>query len=152
MWYAKVEDDQVVKIRDFPGPDAVLEPKLIAHGYRLGEAGAAASYDSITQNRSNTPTYDIQAEKVVRTYAVTDKSLEAGQTGKKAEARKQAQSRILTNFPAWVQDDVALGIYDSDVGDPLKAYISAVMVESNRVEDAVDAAETPAEIRAIVYD
>ena len=73
MWYAKVENNEVTKIREFDGPDAVLEPKLLVHGYRIGEDGNP-SYDPATQVRSTIPIYDIQATKVVRAYLVVDKT------------------------------------------------------------------------------
>jgi hypothetical protein len=151
MWYGKISVDQVVKIRELAAPDAILEPKLLAHGYLLGEDGDS-SYDPLTQVRSMAPTYDIQETKVVRTYEITEKSLANAQQEKIKFIRRKAQEHILAEYPSWVQDDVALGIYGSDVGDPLKEFISATMTESNRVEDLIDAAETSAEVRAITYE
>ena len=69
MWYAKIEDNQVIKIKEFDGPDPVLEPKLLSHGYRIGEDGDS-SYDPQIHVQSSIPDYDVQESKVVRTYFI----------------------------------------------------------------------------------
>jgi hypothetical protein len=226
MWYGKVENNEVVKIKTFDGPDAVLEPKLLAHGYLLGEDGeisfdpqtqvkdteptydiqetkivrtydvkgkamtlygkveedevtnvksypcpafatqlawltdngyliindGGSSYDSVTQTKATNPTYDIQAEQIVRTYAISDKSLADAKTAKLAWIRQQAQSTIINDYPGWFQDNVALGIYGSDVGDPMKTHIANIITESNSCEDSVDSAETVLAVRNIDPD
>jgi len=223
MWYGLVDDGKVVKIKTFDGPDAVLEPKLLAHGYLLGEDGDSSydpntqvrdteptydiqaekivrtyevkdkatteygkveadevtnvksypcpafpaqltwltdndykiiedgdsSYDSVTQTKATDPTYDIQASKIVRTYAITDKSLADAKTAKLADIRRDAQMTITVKYPGWFQDNVALGIYGSDIGDPMKTHIANIITESNTCEDAVDSAETVAAVRAV---
>jgi hypothetical protein len=223
MWYGKVVSGEVVKIKTFDGPDAVLEQKLLAHGYLLGEDGEISfdpqtqvkdtepiydiqetkivrtydvkdkattlygkvedaevtnvksypcpafvtqlvwlddngyliindgdsSYDSVTQTKATDPTYDIQAEQIVRTYAISDKSLADAKTAKLAWIRQQAQSTITSDYPGWFQDNVANGIYGSDVGDPMKAHIANIIIESNSCEDDVDSAETVLAVRNV---
>ena len=52
------------------------------------------------------------------------------------------QIEVVAGYPQWFQNNVANGIYPSDVGDTMKAYIASVIVESNRCEDLIEAAET----------
>jgi hypothetical protein len=148
MWYGKVESGAVTRIKKFDGPDAVKEPKLVAHGWLIGEDGDS-SYDPITQTRATSPSYDIQATKIVRTYAVTDKPLADAKAAGVEWIRAQAQSVILGQYPLWIQLNCSLGIYASAVTDPMKTHISNVIAESNDCEDDVEAAETVAAVRAV---
>ena len=52
------------------------------------------------------------------------------------------QIEVVAGYPQWFQNNVANGIYPSEVGDTMKAYIASVIVESNRCEDLIEAAET----------
>jgi len=226
MWYGLPDGGEVVKIKEFDGPDAVLEPKLLAHGYLLGEDGDSSydpntqvrdsdptydiqatkivrtyevkdrstteygkveegevtnvksylcpafpsqltwladngykiiedgdsSYDPVTQTKATDPTYDIQAAKIVRTYAISDKSLEDAKTAKLANIRMSARATITADYPSWFQDNVALGIYGSDIGDPMKTHIANIITESNTCENAVEAASDVATVRAVTPD
>ena len=52
------------------------------------------------------------------------------------------QIEVVAGYPQWFQNNVANGIYPSDIGDTMKTYIASVIVESNRCEDLIEAAET----------
>ena len=152
-WYGKIENGQIVEIREFEEPDALLLSKMMKGGadWRIGEDGDS-SYDPVTQTIGTEPSYDIQAEKIVRTYEATDKSLADAKEAKLADIRGDARSTILAAYPSWYQDNVANGIYGSDVGSPMKTHIENIIVQSNTCENAVDAAETVAVVRGISPD
>ena len=57
--------------------------------------------------------------------------------------RAEASRIILNKYPSWVQINYANGIYPTADGDVMKASIASVIVESNRLEDAITAG-TPA--------
>ena len=152
-WYGKIENGQIVEIREFEEPDELLLSKMMKGGtdWRIGEDGDS-SYDTVTQTIGTEPSYDIQAAKIVRTYAVVDKSLADAKEAKLADIRRDARSTILTAYPSWYQDNVALGIYGSDVGSPMKTHIANIIIQSNTCENAVDAAETVEVVRNVTPD
>ena len=76
----------------------------------------------------------------------------SAQTARKKVIRKEAKTRIEWKYPNWAQRNVAMGVYGSDVGDPMKAKIAAMITESNSCEDAVDAAETLQAVRDVTPD
>ena len=76
-------------------------------------------------------------------------NLEQAQTSKLVGIRAEAEVLILADYPIWYQSNVATGIYDSDVGDPMKAAIAAIIAASNTAEDAVEAALTPSAVNSV---
>ena len=76
----------------------------------------------------------------------------SAQTARKKVIRKEAKTRIEWKYSDWAQRNVAMGVYGSDVGDPMKAKIAAMITESNSCEDAVDAAETLQAVRDVTPD
>ena len=150
--YGKVEEAEVTDVRTYPCPAFPAQLTWLSNnGYKVIEDGDS-SYDPVTQTRTTDPTYDIQAAKIVRTYAVADKSLADAKEAKLADIRSDARSTILAAYPSWYQDNVALGIYGSDIGSPMKTHIENIIVQSNTCENAVDAAETVAVVRGISPD
>ena len=75
--------------------------------------------------------------------------IEMAQLAKLAEIRAEAQEVIYADYPIWYQTNVADGTYGSDVGDPMKTHKANIIVESNRCEDAIEAATTLAAVRAV---
>jgi len=112
------------------------------------------AYDADLQHLTFVNT--INADNVTKTYTVNDYTagemvirIADAKVARKAAIRAEAQTVILSDYPLWMQANVANGIYGSDVGDPMKAHIANVITESNTCEDAVDACVTLAEIRAV---
>ena len=95
--YARVEDGQIVERREF-APGAI--PAHKAHLWKPIE-GDAPSYDTFRQSLS-TPTETIEADRVLRTWVVSDVSTDNLRNMVKAEARR----RILTRFPDWKQSNM----------------------------------------------
>jgi len=150
--YGKVVTGDVVDIRIYQAlPDAVDEAWLVANGYKLIEDGPE-SFDPVTQTKSTTPDYDTSGATIIRTYAVTDKSLADAKTSKKDAIRSDAKTAIVGNFPDWVQRNCSLGIYGSDVSDPMTTYIGNMIIHSNIKEDEVDECGDVAAVRAVTPD
>jgi len=59
-----------------------------------------------------------------------------------ADVRDQAQTHILAIWPIWRQVNAEAGIYPPEVKEQKDADIAATILESNRVEDIIDAAPT----------
>ena len=150
--YGKVEGDEVTNVKSYPCPAFPAQLTwLNANGYKIITDGDS-SYDPVTQTKATDPSYDIQAEQIVRTYAISDKSLADAKTAKLAWIRQQAQMTITADYPVFVQNNVANGIYGSDVGDPMKTHIANIITESNDCEDDVDEAETVLAVRNVTPD
>lgn len=101
----------------------------------------------------------IDATTVTESYTVNDYTpqemesrIVALKETRKKEIRAECEAVNYSYYPIWHQTNVANGIYGADVGDPMKAHIAAVLSESNRCEDLVDAPETDTmeKIRGIV--
>nr|MBC8459643.1 hypothetical protein [Deltaproteobacteria bacterium] len=75
--------------------------KLLANGYRIIE-NYESDYDPITQIKSNTVSYDIQPDKIIRSYEVIDKPLMEAKAAKKEHIRNLANSRKSRQYPDWV--------------------------------------------------
>lgn len=71
-----------------------------------------------------------------------------GKAAKLAQIRSDASAIITAKYPLWYQTNVANGVYSEAIGATMKAGIAAVITESNRCEDLVDAATTVEEIAA----
>jgi hypothetical protein len=111
-------------------------------------------YDSDTEYLSHTN--QVNATNVTAIYIVNDytteqmtERVEQAKVAKLAEIRAEAQDVIYAAYPIWYQTNVADGTYGSDVGDPMKTHKANIIVESNRCEDAIEAATTLAAIRAV---
>lgn len=76
-------------------------------------------------------------------------TLAEAKTKKTTIIRDGAQAHILNKYPAWYQNDVALGIYSETIGEVMRTGIASVIAESNRCEDLVDAAVTIPEVQAV---
>jgi len=116
-WYGKIQNNQVAEIRVFETPDPLLLSKMTKGGtdWRIGEDGDS-SYDPATQVRTSAPTYDIQAEKIVRTYAIKDRA--STDYGKVVEAEvTDVKTYPCPAFPeqlTWLTDNGYLIIEDGD--------------------------------------
>lgn len=73
----------------------------------------------------------------------------AGKAAALAAIRRSAMAVIKAKYPQWYQSNVANGIYSVEIGDAMRAGIAAVIVESNRCEDLVDAATSEAAVNAV---
>ncbi len=124
----------------------LTEAEVNGKGWRI-YIDEPPDYDIVTQTRTKEDT--INPTNVTATYTVADKSLASAKTAKLMWIRQQAQSVILSAYPGWYQDNVALGIYDSTISDPMKAHIAGIISESNTQEDAIIACETTAAVRTI---
>jgi len=151
--YGRVASPGVVDdIKRYDDPlSAAGEAKLLGAGYKLIEDGDS-SYDPVTQTRATDPSYNTSGATIIRTYAVADKSLEDAKAAKWASIREDARLAILTAYPSWFQDNVANAVYGSAVGDPMKAHIGNIIIQSNTCENDVDAAETVQAIRDVTPD
>lgn len=75
--------------------------------------------------------------------------LVAGKAAALAAIRRSAMAVIEAKYPQWYQSNVANGIYSAEIGDAMRAGIAAVIVESNRCEDMIDAATSEAAVNAV---
>ena len=56
-----------------------------------------------------------------------------------AALRTKATNQIenINSYPQWFQNNVANGLYPSEIGNTMKDYIALVIVECNRCEDVI---------------
>ena len=162
MAYCLIEESSITDgPRDLPkawknisGLNLLSDERLKTLGW-LPYINTKPSFDADTEYLSSTKV--IGEDAVTETYTVNDYT-EAEMATRIADAkvarniaiRAEAQGIITADYPLWFQSNVALGVYDSTVGDPMKAAIAAIIVASNTAEDAVEACTTLAEIRAVV--
>ena len=111
-------------------------------------------YNADTQYLTHVDEVDLPHVNAVYTVAdyTTEQMttrIEMAQLAKLAEIRAEAQDVIYADYPIWYQTNVADGTYGSDVGDPMKTHKANIIVESNRCEDAIEAATTLAAVRAV---
>ena len=86
--YALVQKDKIVKMRQADTDDAVLIPKLLAHGYLIVEETLPPMIDPITETLSFE--YTIKDGKVVKSYTVTPRSTQEIKNIKTDMAKQQA--------------------------------------------------------------
>ena len=159
MSYCLIEEGSITDgPRDLPKAWRNISGLNLLSDARLKELGwlpyinTEPSFDADTQYLTSEKV--IGEDAVTETYTVNDYT-EAEMTTRIADAkvarnvaiRAEAQTVITADYPLWFQSNVALGVYDSTVGDPMKAAIAAIIVASNTAEDAVEACTTLAEIR-----
>ena len=113
------------------------------------------AYDEDTQYLSRVNEVDLPVVNAV--YTVNDyteeqmtQKIDQAKTAKLAEIRGECETRILAVYPIWMQTNGANGLDPATDVDAMLADIGAMRTESNTCEDAVDAAETLAAVRAIV--
>jgi|APSaa5957512622_1039677.scaffolds.fasta_scaffold140441_2 hypothetical protein len=82
-------------------------------------------------------------------YTSTVMSIADYRTYKKDIIREAANEIILTAYPLWYQSNVALGVYASTIGDPMKTHITNIIEESNDCEDDIDSAATIEAVQAV---
>lgn len=94
---------------------------------RMNEEGALESYwecRHIVYDPEDVPVQDEAAARELCLAAI------------RAEAKEQIEE--IAGYPQWFQNNVANGLYPSDVADAMTAYIASVITESNRCEDLVE--------------
>jgi hypothetical protein len=150
--YIKLDGQTMTASKVYPSvPEG--EAKLFGAGWLKVVKAAAETFDPVTQVKARVPTYTLSGENLaVRAYPVTDKPLAEAQTAKAEWIREQAQTVILGQYPLWMQSNCSLGIYSSDVSDPIKTHIANIITESNICEVAIEAATTVAAVRAVTPD
>jgi len=150
--YGKVVEAEVTNVKRY---ECLAFPDqfewLDDNGYLIIEDGDS-SYEPITQTRATDPTYDIQVDKIVRTYAVADKSLEDAITAKLADIRRDCQRSIYSYYPIWKQANCGNGLYTSEVETAMTTHIANHLIESNLKESEADEAETVAAVRTVIPD
>jgi hypothetical protein len=86
------------------------------------------------------------------TYLSTLMSVADYGTYTKTVIRQQANNHLkddTTDDPWWQQRNAALGLYSSEVTAAINSIIANTMTESNRCEDAIDAATTIEQVQAV---
>lgn len=111
--------------------DALLVSKMKAHDYRIIEEQAIPVYDDITQIL--TFKYIIQADKVLKTWTVTERLFDEAKVSKQNDVETQAIGRIKGFFGNASQN--------TKIADVLTVKDTAVL--------AIKAAKNNAELRAI---
>lgn len=106
--------------------------------------------DPVYNRATKTLQIDAQPVDVAGTWTirktVVDKPLADAQAARLEEIRTEANQRIEDKWPQWMQNNVALGLYqDTTCADDIAAVIAA----SNVAEDAIEAATTVAEVEAV---
>lgn len=157
IWYAKIEDGTVTTIREISGQDSILEPKLLAHGYRIGE-DVNIPCDTATQIQALEPNYEIQADRVARTYPVTDKPVETVRTAMLNEINRDVNAYIIGHYDIGTQQSFT-GIYslrstpDSirDYLEPVWVWIQSVMTYYYQKKAVIADSETVDDLRAVSW-
>lgn len=129
--YALIRNNAIEKIRDVVTEDALLINKLRAHDYRIIEEQAIPVHDPITQTL--TYKYTIQADKVVKSWIVTERVFIEAAAAKQNDVETQALGKINGFFNAADQN----------------TKVSAVLTVKDAAVVSIKAAKTNAELRAI---
>jgi len=164
MLYCLVEQGQLIQgpgrlpksWRNVSGLNLLNEAGLIALGW-LPYIDVKPEHNKDTQYITGTRV--ISADAVTMNNVVNDYTAEqmatriaSAKESRKTVIRQSCETRIFSVYPQTMQTNVSNGLYGSDVGDPMKVAIAGQLVESNACEDAVDAADTLAAIRAVEPD
>ena len=83
--------------------------------------------------------------------ALLDAELVAAKAKRIAEVKTEAQERIYATYPAWKQDDCALGFFDESTTTAIKSGINAVRTASNTAESDINALETVVAVMAFTW-
>jgi hypothetical protein len=67
----------------------------------------------------------------------------------RSEANYHLRDDTVSDDPWWQQRNAAAGLYSSEVTAAINSIIANTMTESNRCEDAIDAATTIEEVQAV---
>ena len=139
--------------RNISGLDKLDEAGLIALGW-LPFIDVKPAYDKDTQYITGSRV--ITAEAVTMNNVVNDYTAEelasrllSAQTARKVVIRGECETRILSAYPMWMQTNGANGLDPEADVTTMLTDIGAMRTESNRCEDAVDAAETQQAVRDV---
>ena len=164
MLYCYVESGQIIEgpgrlpksWRNISGLDKLDSEGLIDLGW-LPFVDVKPAYDKDTQYITGSRV--ITADAVTMNNVVNDYTSEemaarilAAQTARKTVIRGQCETRIFQYYPLWMQVNGANGLDPSEAVSAMTTAIAGMRTESNTTEDAIDAAETLAAIRAIEAD
>ncbi|GAJ05363.1 unnamed protein product [marine sediment metagenome] len=129
--YALIQDDKIIKYKTIPSNDNVIIPKLLAHRYRIVEEQPAPVHDYVTQTLSDS--YEIQQDRVLRVWAVEERSFDESQQTKKDIIEQSALNKIRAVF-----DDV-----------DQKAKVEGILTVKDFVVAEIEAAKNNKDLRAI---
>ena len=152
--------------------EIVEGPKILPKSWRNISGFRNSSLESLialgwlpysdTPPAFNTDTQYLTSEDVVgdnvvtKTYTVNDYTagemvtrIADAKVARKNVIKAAAQTSIYSRYPIWKQANAGNGLYSEAVTTAITALITNHMIESNSCEDAVDACETLAAIRAI---
>jgi len=93
---------------------------------RENEAGESETYWTCKQQRFDKKDVPLQTEAKARELCLT---------AIRAEAKSQIEE--IAGYTQWFQNNVANGLYTSEVCDTMKGFIAQVIAESNRCEDLI---------------
>lgn len=129
--YAKIEDGKIAKFKIVPDDDAVIVPKLLAHGYLIVEEETLPAFDWVTQTLIDD--YEIQAERVLRVWAVEERPFVEAQQAKKSQVELEALDNIKLVF---------------DEADQ-QTKVGGVLTKKDSTNILIAAAKNNVELRAI---
>jgi len=72
--YALIQKNKIIKFKNISDTDSLIVSKLLAHGYLPVEEQAVPIHDYTTQTLSDS--YEIQKDKVLRVWAIKERSFE----------------------------------------------------------------------------
>jgi len=137
--YGLVKDSKIIKTRWVDETDAVLVPKLIAHGY-LPVEKQEPSFNSVTQTKG-TVTQEIQQDKIVELYAVTNKKLVDAVEEKKQVIKNEALNQVEQYMPIQEQILIMQAGTQQEI-DALNAALANIKAKRDAALTSVDTAKS----------
>lgn len=112
-------------------------------GHDVDKIDVMDEYGVITITRWDAPTLQPTDQEIIDAVLPYTKHV------KLTQIRAEANKIIETKWPAWRQNNCALGVYPEAVAAECADDIAAVIAASNSAEDAVDAATTVQDVEAV---
>lgn len=131
--YALIRDNKIVKFKNVPDDDIVIVPKLLAHDYKIVEEQIIPKHDYITQ--SFLDIYEIQKDKVLRVWTVTERAFE--------EAKKIKQDIVEQK----ALDDIKIVFESSNQ----KEKIDNILANKDAEVVKIETAKSNTDLRKIEY-
>ena len=114
--YAQIQDNKISKLINISDNDTVIVPKLLAHGYLIVEEQVIPDFDSITQTL--TDSYEIQEDKVMRIWTITERPFLEAQQAKKDTVEMKALDEIKLAFEGGNQEEnINKALTDKSIAD-----------------------------------
>ena len=137
--YGLVKDSKIIKTRWVDETDTVLIPKLVAHGY-LPVEKQEPSFDSVTQTKGEV-TQEIQQDKIVESYAVTNKKLVDAVEEKKQVIKNEALNQVEQYMPIQEQILIMQAGTQQEI-DALNAALANIKAKRDAALTSVDTAKS----------